>query len=102
MSCKTITVLLCVVLLVFIVYSEPSAETRDIQTRVPKNKSEVPRISSKDLINSIYKGEAVLIVDVRSVQEYEAKHIVGAISVPLDQVEFRMDEFPRDSDIVFY
>ena len=69
---------------------------------VPKDTNEVPRISPEDLKNRLDNGETILIVDTRSVGAFEAQHIAGAISVPLNQLESRLDEFPREQEIVFY
>ena len=64
--------------------------------------SEVPRISAEELKDRLDNGEAILIVDARSTIAFEMEHITGAISVPGREVESRLDEFPRDQDIVFY
>ncbi|MGR9036631.1 MAG: rhodanese-like domain-containing protein, partial [Gammaproteobacteria bacterium] len=34
-------------------------------------------------------GEEVIVVDSRSLESYEARHIVGAISMPLPEVDER-------------
>ena len=65
-------------------------------------RSEVPRISREDLKDRLDNGEAILVVDARTSYEFETGHIAGAISVPSLEVESRLDEFPRDQDIVFY
>jgi hypothetical protein len=65
-------------------------------------KRPVPRISPEDLKGRLDNGESILIVDVRSVNAFKVEHIAGAISVPLKQVESRLDEFPLDRDIVLY
>jgi hypothetical protein len=62
----------------------------------------VPRISPEDIKGLLDNGEQILIVDVRSVNAFKAQHIAGAISVPLKEVESRLDEFPLDQEIVFY
>lgn len=72
------------------------------EMRVPANADEVPRISPEDLKQRIDSGEEILIADVRSVNSYRAQHLPGAISVPLKELEARLDEFPRDRHIVFY
>jgi 3-mercaptopyruvate sulfurtransferase SseA len=68
----------------------------------PKSDSDVPRISPENLKNRLDNGENILVVDVRSTSSYQSRHIAGAISVPSNEVESRLDEFPRDQDIVFY
>tara|TARA_B100001750_G_C15332178_1_gene507860 strand:- start:89 stop:442 length:354 start_codon:yes stop_codon:yes gene_type:complete len=42
-----------------------------------------------------------IVVDVRSVEEYLEKHIKNAISIPLDQIESRINELPSDKKIIF-
>jgi hypothetical protein len=92
-------------LIVFPGFSEITAETqKKIQRSVIKEKSDVPRITPKELMDRLYSGKSIMIVDVRTVEEYRAKHIISALSMPLDQIESRIDEFkfPLDRDIVFY
>ncbi len=68
----------------------------------PRNQDEVPRIAPSILKERLDAGESLLVVDARSSDEYAAAHIPGAISVPLSDIEARMDELPRDQEIVFY
>lgn len=44
----------------------------------------------------------VIVIDVRPSLEYEAGHIRGALSVPLDQLETRAAQFPSDRSVVAY
>ncbi|GAA2229129.1 metalloregulator ArsR/SmtB family transcription factor [Kitasatospora cystarginea] len=44
----------------------------------------------------------VVVLDVRPVEEYLAGHIPGALSVPLDELADRVDDLPRDTEIVVY
>jgi rhodanese-related sulfurtransferase/DNA-binding transcriptional ArsR family regulator len=48
------------------------------------------------------RSQAVIILDTRPSREYEAGHIAGAISVPVDELQQRLDELPRDKDYVAY
>jgi hypothetical protein len=48
------------------------------------------------------KGTKVAIVDVRSRQEYLTRHIKSAVSIPLDTVELRVGEIPRQGLVVLY
>ncbi|HSD26809.1 MAG TPA: rhodanese-like domain-containing protein [Vicinamibacteria bacterium] len=47
------------------------------------------------------RGERVLVIDVRSDEEVKAGSIPGAIHVPMDQLEARMKDVPRDAQLVF-
>ena len=62
---------------------------------------DVDTIGRTDLLERLARGDVVLI-DVRPEQEYEAGHIEGARSVPLDELERRLAELPEDTEIVAY
>ena len=44
----------------------------------------------------------VVVLDVRPAAEYEAGHIPGAVSIPLDDLEQKLSEIPRDQPVVAY
>ena len=46
--------------------------------------------------------DAVLVLDVRTAQEYQAGHIAGALSLPLEALESRLAELPKTTEIVAY
>ncbi len=62
---------------------------------------EFEKISASELQLRLRSGDVTLI-DVRPRDEYEAGHLSGAISIPLYQLEQRVDELPRDQVIVVY
>jgi rhodanese-related sulfurtransferase len=68
----------------------------------PRTQDEVPRMAPSVLKDRLDAGDDVLVVDARSAGEYAQEHIPGAISVPLSDLEARMDDLPRDQEIVFY
>jgi|688.fasta_scaffold192551_3 rhodanese-related sulfurtransferase len=43
---------------------------------------------------------AALLVDVRDIDEWLAGHVDGAVHVPLIELPRRLDELPRESDII--
>lgn len=51
-----------------------------------------------------YKLESgtVMLIDVRPAEEYAAGRIPGAVSIPLGELEHRIDELPEDVEIVAY
>lgn len=53
------------------------------------------------LVERVRNGE-VTVLDVRPVEEYQAGHIPGAISVPVAELERRLAELPRERTIVAY
>ncbi len=54
------------------------------------------------LARRLAQGERPLIIDVRSRAEYLEAHIPGAVSIPLDEIESRLDEIPRMGTVVLY
>lgn len=62
----------------------------------------VKRTSPADVKELLDRNEPVMIVDVRTVAEFKAEHIAGAVSIPVDQVPYRLGELPKNRDIVFY
>jgi len=60
--------------------------------------SEVPR---EDVERLLKRGKAVL-VDVRPAMEFAHGHVAGAISIPIDELESRVEELPRNKRIVAY
>ncbi len=55
-----------------------------------------------DELRARMQAGTVEVIDVRPVEEYRAGHIAGARSMPLDELEARMDELPSDVEIVAY
>ena len=62
---------------------------------------EVDAIGREELIARLRSGEAV-VVDVRPSEEFEAGHIEGARSIPLEELENRLAELPADREVVAY
>jgi rhodanese-related sulfurtransferase/DNA-binding MarR family transcriptional regulator len=58
-------------------------------------------VHGEELIRRVRSGE-VTILDVRPVEEYEAGHIPGAISMPIADLKARWADLPKDRDIVAY
>jgi rhodanese-related sulfurtransferase len=61
----------------------------------------VEAIGREELIARLARGDAVL-VDVRPPEEYEAGHIDGARSIPIEELERRLTELPEDREVIAY
>lgn len=66
-----------------------------------EHRHEFEQISAAELRQRLHQGE-VLLLDVRPEVEYEAAHLPEAISIPLEEVERRLNELPSDKMIVAY
>ena len=58
-------------------------------------------VSRTELLDRVRSGAAI-VIDLRPAEEYEAGHVAGALSIPLDQLEARLAELPGDVEVVAY
>lgn len=58
-------------------------------------------VDPETLAGRVSAGEVVLL-DVRSEEEYRAGHLPGALSLPLPQLEARLAELPAGREVVAY
>jgi len=61
----------------------------------------VEAVTRDELIARLRKGDSVL-VDVRPEEEFEAGHIDGAVSIPIDELAERLGELPENAEVVAY
>lgn len=57
-------------------------------------------VSIEALLDRIDQG--ALLLDVRSVEDYTAGHLPGALNVPVDKLPQQIDKLPRDQNILAY
>ena len=77
------------------------AEVEQIKRRFLEGREGMEPVDRKSLLELVGKG-AVTVLDVRPVEEYNAGHIPGAISIPLKELQLRLLDLPRDQEIVAY
>ncbi len=58
-------------------------------------------MTAPELLQEIQNGQ-VITLDVRPFREYQQGHIPGALSFPLSELEARLEELPKDAEIVAY
>jgi rhodanese-related sulfurtransferase/predicted transcriptional regulator len=62
---------------------------------------EVDRVGREELLDRLRRDDVVL-VDVRPPEEFAAGHIEGARSIPLEELEQRLEELPQDREVIAY
>jgi rhodanese-related sulfurtransferase/DNA-binding transcriptional ArsR family regulator len=77
------------------------SEVDRIVREMQANEALAEPIASEELLQRI-RAEEVIVIDVRPRQEYEAGHIQGAISIPLEELHLHFLDLPRDREIVAY
>lgn len=76
----------------------PAVKAADI---VPGKEKGSISIASFEKIHNEAPG-ALLMVDVRDAKEFAAATIKGAINIPINQLEKRIEELPKDKPVVFF
>ena len=61
-----------------------------------------PGITPEQLLEKLDTDKAPLVVDVRVPVEFGVAHIPGAINIPLDEIEARLDEFKHNNGVLIY
>lgn len=61
----------------------------------------IEEVDREELLRRVNAGE-VTVIDVRPGEEYEAGHLPGALSIPLEVLSERLGALPLDCEIVAY
>ncbi len=77
------------------------AEIEQIRRQFRESHPDLTPVDCDTLRERIDSG-AIVLVDVRPREEYQAGHIAGALCMPLDELEQRPESLPRDQEIVAY
>ncbi|MEJ2795289.1 metalloregulator ArsR/SmtB family transcription factor [Iodobacter sp. LRB] len=77
------------------------AEIRALISDTFDQKDKLEAISREELLARMHDASMVLL-DVRTEEEFSQGHLPGAINIPLDELERRLTELPQDQDIVAY
>ena len=70
-----------------------------LQKRVDIFYGDITVEQAKDLFQNINLST---VLDVRTVQEFDRGHIEGAINIPVDELQDRLEELDRSDDILVY
>jgi len=77
------------------------AEAREVVKAYAEERDSETPVSMTEVRTRLERGDAVLL-DVRPQVEFGAGHLPGAHSIPLVELEKRIDELPRDRDVIAY
>jgi hypothetical protein len=91
--------------------SKPATPVQDAAPATPASEpktatppGEIERITVDELKAKIAKNEPVTIIDSRSQGSYDGSNqkIKGALRIPASDIESRLNEIPRDKEVVVY
>ncbi|MNZ84316.1 putative HTH-type transcriptional regulator [compost metagenome] len=77
------------------------AELRLTLDRMVADPDRLAAMGREELLEQARQGE-VVVIDVRPGDEYATAHLPHARSLPLAEIEKRLDELPRDKEILAY
>jgi rhodanese-related sulfurtransferase/DNA-binding transcriptional ArsR family regulator len=60
------------------------------------------RVVSREELERILHDGSAYVIDVRPSVEYEAGHLPGALTIPIEELAERLSEVPRDRPVVAY
>jgi phage shock protein E len=64
---------------------------------------QVAQVSQDALLEmQAHKDSSLLLLDVRTPEEFAAGHVPGAVNIPYDQVASRLNEIPKSDEVVLY
>jgi membrane protein DedA with SNARE-associated domain len=74
------------------------------QRRRVRKLLDMARITAEELKAMLDAGGAPMILDVRnrSAQNHDPRRLPGALRIAVDEIEKRLEELPRDRDIILY
>jgi membrane protein DedA with SNARE-associated domain/rhodanese-related sulfurtransferase len=73
-----------------------------MQRRRLLKKLAVARITATELRSMLDAGEEIVVVDVRTATESETDSVPGALRIPLEELEARHGDIPRDRDVILF
>ena len=80
---------------------ERIAEIERLMQQFRESRQSLETLSSDQLAEKM-KQEDITIVDVRPQQEFDEGHIAGALNIPVEDLSEKVDELPKDQEVVAY
>ena len=78
-----------------------SAEVARVMANYFRARDEFEPVSRDELLDRLRCGSAT-VLDVRPEDEFNSGHLLGALNIPLSQLERRLAELPADREVVAY
>jgi rhodanese-related sulfurtransferase len=63
---------------------------------------DIEELTKEELWRRIQRKDKLVVLDVRPQEEYDAGHLPGAVSIPLDELKKRVKELPKSKQIIAY
>jgi len=73
-----------------------------IQIQLPSTTISYGDVTVEEAKSLIESNSSLIILDVRTREEYESGHIEGAILIPVSELEDRLDELSKEEELLVY
>ncbi len=70
-------------------YSDHEVETTD-------------RVTVEEVVARHKKGDLPMIIDVRKKSEFDSEHLIGAVNIPLNEINQHLAEIPKDKPFLLH
>jgi len=77
------------------------AEVEQIKRQFLEGRAGMKPVDREELLELV-RQEAVTVLDVRPIEEFNAGHVAGALSIPLKELKLHLSDLPHDQEIVAY
>jgi len=78
-----------------------AAEIKNVLKEFLEEQTAVNALSKEELLTRLQLND-VIVIDVRPEEEYKNGHIEGSVSIPLVELKDRLNEIPKDREVVAY
>lgn len=82
-------------------YADRQTQVRQVLRESRQHPEDMEWVSIRDLLSRMDDGTVVLL-DVRSDDEFMQSHLPGAINIPIEQLERRISELSENTDVIAY
>lgn len=76
--------------------------TQNTNSQQENNKPKFSQIAVESAKARLDKGEKIVLVDVRTREEFEEEHIKGALLLPLDKIRHQASSVMPDKEAVYF
>jgi len=78
-----------------------AAEMKNVLKEFLEEQAAMNALSKEELLTRLQLND-VIVIDVRPEEEYKNGHIEGSVSIPLAELKDRLNEIPKDREVVAY
>jgi len=103
MKNKRVIFLLLFIVIISLIFTVGCADNKELQESNEGANGRVTIISGTEAQQLMNSDENALMLDVRSPDEFNSGHVEGAMHIPVDELETRLNELPdKYTTIIIY